>query len=385
MKIHEYQAKELFAKYNVTTQEGYVAQTKEEAIEAAKKLGSEMYVVKAQAHCGGRGKAGGVKLARSIEEVGAVAEKIIGMRIVNKQTGAEGKLVRKVLVTDAVNIKKEFYLSLAIDNENAAIVIIASGAGGTEIEEIAANQPELIVKQLVRPTIGIKDYQARYVANKIGIAKANVKEFIVMLKNMYKLFVEKDCSLVEVNPLVETEEGKLIAIDGKVNFDDNATFRHPDILELRDVFEENPKEYEAGQHDLNYVSLDGSIGCMVNGAGLAMATMDIIHAFGGEPANFLDVGGSATTERVTAAFKLLSDPSVKAILVNIFGGIVKCDVIAEGIVIAAKEVGLNVPLVVRLDGTNVERGKSILKESGLKIYACDDLRSAAKKAVEMAR
>lgn len=385
MKIHEYQAKELFAKYNVTTQEGYVAETKEEAIEAAKKLGSKMYVVKAQAHCGGRGKAGGVKLARSIEEVGEVAEKIIGMRIVNKQTGAEGKLVRKVLVTDAVNIKKEFYLSLAIDNENAAIVIIASGAGGTEIEEIAANQPDLIVKQLVRPTIGIKDYQARYVANKIGIAKANVKEFIIMLKNMYKLFVEKDCSLVEVNPLVETEEGKLIAIDGKVNFDDNATFRHPDILELRDIYEENPKEYEAGQHDLNYVSLDGSIGCMVNGAGLAMATMDIIHAFGGEPANFLDVGGSATTERVTAAFKLLSDPSVKAILVNIFGGIVKCDVIAEGIVIAAKEVGLNVPLVVRLDGTNVEKGKSILKESGLKIYACDDLRSAAKKAVEMAR
>ena len=385
MKIHEYQAKELFAKYNVTTQEGYVAETKEEAIEAAKKLGSKMYVVKAQAHCGGRGKAGGVKLARSIEEVGEVAEKIIGMRIVNKQTGAEGKLVRKVLVTDAVNIKKEFYLSLAIDNENATIVIIASGAGGTEIEEIAANQPDLIVKQLVRPTIGIKDYQARYVANKIGIAKANVKEFIIMLKNMYKLFVEKDCSLVEVNPLVETEEGKLIAIDGKVNFDDNATFRHPDILELRDIYEENPKEYEAGQHDLNYVSLDGSIGCMVNGAGLAMATMDIIHAFGGEPANFLDVGGSATTERVTAAFKLLSDPSVKAILVNIFGGIVKCDVIAEGIVIAAKEVGLNVPLVVRLDGTNVEKGKSILKESGLKIYACDDLRSAAKKAVEMAR
>ncbi|MBR2970437.1 MAG: ADP-forming succinate--CoA ligase subunit beta [Clostridia bacterium] len=384
MKIHEYQAKELFAKYNVTTQEGYVAETKEQAVECAKKLNASMYVVKAQAHCGGRGKAGGVKLARSIQEVEAAAEKIIGMRIVNKQTGAEGKLVRKVLVTDAVNIKKEYYLSLAIDNEHAAIVIIASGAGGTEIEEIAANQPELIVKQLVSPITGIKDYQARYVANRIGIPKANVKEFIVMLKNMYKLFVEKDCSLVEVNPLVETEEGKLIAIDGKVNFDDNATFRHPDILELRDIHEENPKEYEAGQHDLNYVSLDGSIGCMVNGAGLAMATMDIIHAFGGEPANFLDVGGTATTERVTAAFKLLSDKQVKAILVNIFGGIVKCDVIAEGIVIAAREVGLNVPLVVRLDGTNVERGKEILKESGLKIYACDDLRSAAKKAVEMA-
>lgn len=385
MKIHEYQAKELFAKYGVATQEGYVACTKEEAIECAKKLNAEAYVVKAQAHCGGRGKAGGVKLAKSIEEVGAVAEKIVGMRIVNKQTGAEGKLVRKVLVTNAVNIKKEYYLSLAIDNENASVVIIASGAGGTEIEEIAATKPELIVKQLVSPITGLKDYQARYVANKIGVPKANVKEFIVMLKNMYKLFIEKDCSLVEINPLVETAEGKLLAIDGKVNFDDNALFRHPDVVELRDVAEENPKEYEAAQHDLNYVSLDGSIGCMVNGAGLAMATMDIIHAFGGEPANFLDVGGSATTERVTAAFKLLSDKNVKAILVNIFGGIVKCDVIAEGIVIAAKEVGLNVPLVVRLDGTNVEKGKSILKESGLKIYACNDLRSAAQKAVEMAR
>ncbi|MCH5164603.1 MAG: ADP-forming succinate--CoA ligase subunit beta [Clostridiales bacterium] len=385
MKIHEYQAKELFAQYGVTTQEGYVAVTKEEAVECAKKLNDSMYVVKAQAHCGGRGKAGGVKLARSIADVEDAAGKIIGMRIVNKQTGAEGKLVRKVLVTGAVNIKKEYYLSLAIDNENAAVVIIASGAGGTEIEEIAATKPELIVKQLVSPINGLRDYEARYVAKKIGIPKENTKEFIVMLKNMYRLFIEKDCSLVEINPLVETEEGKLIAIDGKVNFDDNALFRHPDIVALRDIDEENPKEYEAGQHDLNYVSLDGSIGCMVNGAGLAMATMDIIHAFGGEPANFLDVGGTATTERVTAAFKILSDPSVKAILVNIFGGIVKCDVIAEGIVIAAKEVGLNVPLVVRLDGTNVERGKSILKESGLKIYACDDLRSAAKKAVEMAK
>ncbi len=385
MKIHEYQAKELFALYGVTTQEGYVAHTKEEAVECAKKLGDEAYVVKAQAHCGGRGKAGGVKLARSLSEVEDAAGKILGMRIINKQTGAEGKLVRKVLVTGAVNIKKEYYLSLAVDNENASIIIIASGAGGTEIEEIAATKPELIVKQLVSPVTGLRDYEARYVAKKIGIPKENTKEFITMLKNMYRLFVEKDCSLVEINPLVETEEGRLVAIDGKVNFDDNALFRHPDIVELRDIDEENPKEYEAGKHDLNYVSLDGSIGCMVNGAGLAMATMDIIHAFGGEPANFLDVGGTATTERVTAAFKILSDPSVKAILVNIFGGIVKCDVIAEGIVIAAKEVGLNVPLIVRLDGTNVEKGKSILKESGLKIYACDDLRSAAKKAVEMAR
>ncbi len=385
MKIHEYQAKELFALYGVTTQEGYVAHTKEEAVECAKKLGDEAYVVKAQAHCGGRGKAGGVKLARSLSEVEDAAGKILGMRIINKQTGAEGKLVRKVLVTGAVNIKKEYYLSLAVDNENASIIIIASGAGGTEIEEIAATKPELIVKQLVSPVTGLRDYEARYVAKKIGIPKENTKEFITMLKNMYRLFVEKDCSLVEINPLVETEEGRLVAIDGKVNFDDNALFRHPDIVELRDINEENPKEYEAGKHDLNYVSLDGSIGCMVNGAGLAMATMDIIHAFGGEPANFLDVGGTATTERVTAAFKILSDPSVKAILVNIFGGIVKCDVIAEGIVIAAKEVGLNVPLIVRLDGTNVEKGKSILKESGLKIYACDDLRSAAKKAVEMAR
>ncbi len=382
MKIHEYQAKELFASYGVATQEGYVAYTKEEAVECAKKLGVEAYVVKAQAHCGGRGKAGGVKLARTLAEVEAAADKIIGMRLINKQTGAEGKLVRKVLVTGAVNIKKEFYLSLAIDNETASIVIIASGAGGTEIEEIAATKPELIIKQPVSPINGLRDYQARYVAAKIGIEGANVKEFTVMLKNMYKLFVEKDCSLVEINPLVLTDEGKLLAIDGKVNFDDNALFRHPDIVALRDPDEENPKECEAAKHDLNYVSLDGTIGCMVNGAGLAMATMDIIHAFGGEPANFLDVGGTATTERVTAAFKLLSDKNVKAILVNIFGGIVKCDVIAEGIVIAAKEVGLSVPLVVRLDGTNVEKGKSILKESGLKIYACDDLRSAAKKAVE---
>ncbi len=384
MKIHEYQAKELFASYGVATQQGYVAYTKEEAVECAKKLSDKAYVVKAQAHCGGRGKAGGVKLARSLAEVESAADKILGMRIINRQTGAEGKLVRKVLVTGAVNIKKEYYLSLAVDNENASVIIIASGAGGTEIEEIAATKPELIVKQLVSPVTGLRDYEARYVAKKIGIPKENTKEFIAMLKNMYKLFIDKDCSLVEINPLVETEEGKLIAIDGKVNFDDNALFRHPDIVELRDVDEENPKEYEAGKHDLNYVSLDGSIGCMVNGAGLAMATMDIIHAFGGEPANFLDVGGTATTERVTAAFKILSDPSVKAILVNIFGGIVKCDVIAEGIVIAAREVGLNVPLIVRLDGTNVEKGKSILKESGLKIYACDDLRSAAKKAVEMA-
>lgn len=385
MKIHEYQAKELFASYGVATQEGYVAVTAAEARECAAKLTSSMYVVKAQAHCGGRGKAGGVKLARSLDEVEEAASKIIGMRIVNKQTGAEGKLVRKVLVTDAVNINKEYYLSLAVDNDNAAIVIIASGAGGTEIEEIAATKPELIVKQLVSPAMGLRDYEARYVADRIGIPKANVKEFIVMLKNMYRLFVEKDCSLVEINPLVETKEGKLIAIDGKVNFDDNAIFRHPDIAALRDINEENPKEYEAGKHDLNYVSLDGSIGCMVNGAGLAMATMDIIHAFGGEPANFLDVGGTATTERVTAAFKILSDPSVKAILVNIFGGIVKCDVIAEGIVIAAKEVGLNVPLVVRLDGTNVEKGKQILKDSGFKIYAEPDLRSAAKKVVELAK
>lgn len=385
MKIHEYQAKELFAKYGVPTQQGYVVECVAKAKESAAKLNSSKYVVKAQVHCGGRGKAGGVKLARSLDEVEEAAGKILGMRIVNKQTGAEGKLVRKVLITDAVNIKKEYYLSLANDNEHASIVIIASGAGGTEIEEIAASHPELIVKQLVSPVMGLRDYEARYVANRIGIPKANIKEFILMLKNMYRLFVEKDCSLVEINPLVETEEGNLIAIDGKVNFDDNALFRHPEIMELRDVDEENPKEYEAGKHDLNYVSLDGSIGCMVNGAGLAMATMDIIHAFGGEPANFLDVGGTATTERVTAAFKILSDPSVKAILVNIFGGIVKCDVIAEGIVIAAKEVGLNVPLVVRLDGTNVERGKQILKESGLKIYAEGDLRSAAKKAVEMAK
>lgn len=385
MKIHEYQAKELFAQYGVATQEGFVAYTKEEAAEYARKRGGA-FVVKAQAHCGGRGKAGGVKLARTAEEVEEAAGKILGMRLINKQTGAEGKLVRKVLVTDAVNINKEYYLSIAVDNEHASFVVIASGAGGTEIEEIAATKPELIIKQQVSPFTGLRDYEARYVAKKIGIPAANVKEFIVLLKGMYRLMTEKDCSLVEINPLVLTDEGKLIAIDGKVNFDDNALFRHPDIAALRDVDEEDPKEYEAGKYDLNYVSLDGSIGCMVNGAGLAMATMDIIHAFGGDPANFLDVGGSATTERVTAAFKILvSDKNVKAILVNIFGGIMKCDVIAEGIVIAANEVGLSVPLIVRLDGTHVEEGKRILKDSGLKIYACDDLGSAAHKAVELAK
>ncbi len=386
MKIHEYQAKELFRVYGVPTQEGYVATTADEAVECAKKLVDEAYVVKAQAHCGGRGKAGGVKLARSVKDVKAAAESILGMKIVNKQTGAEGKLVRKVLVTGAVNIKKEYYISLAIDNDTASVVIIASGAGGTEIEEVAANQPELIVKQNIKPEIGVRDYEIRYVAKAIGIPNENIKEFIKTVKSMYKLFTEKDCSLVEINPLVLTEEGHLCAIDGKINLDDNALFRHPDVVELRDIDEENPKEYEAGKYDLNYVSLDGSIGCMVNGAGLAMATMDIIHAFGGEPANFLDVGGSATAERITAAFKILvSDAHVKGILVNIFGGIMKCDVVAEGIVIAAKEVELKVPLIVRLDGTNVEKGKQILAASGLKIYACDDLRSAAMKAVELSK
>lgn len=382
MKIHEYQAKELLISYGVPAQSGIVAENKEEAKAAAEKLGGALFVVKAQIHSGGRGKAGGVKLAKSADEAAAIAEKMIGSVLVSKQTGPEGKRVNKVLVTKGVNIEKEYYLSITMDNASASPVIIASAAGGTEIEEVAATSPEKIITVVVPPETGLKDYHAREVAAKMGIEPAFIKGFSAMLKNMYKLFIEKDCSLIEINPLVKAD-GELFALDAKVNFDDNAIFRHPDIAALRDKAEEDAKEAEAAEYDLNYVALDGDIGCMVNGAGLAMATMDIIKACGGRPANFLDVGGSATAERVAAAFRiLLSDAKVKAILVNIFGGIMKCDVIAEGIVKAAKEIDIKVPLVVRLDGTNVARGKEILKESGLKIIAASDLGEAARLSVE---
>lgn len=385
MKIHEYQAKDLLAAYGVPVLKGRVAETAADAEKIAAELGGGLVVVKAQVHSGGRGKAGGVKAGHSPAEVKDIAQKMLGMKLVTHQTGPEGKIVRKVLVTEGAEVAKEYYLSVTVDNEHEGFMIIASGEGGTEIEETALKFPEKIVKQFVPFETGLKDYHARYVGAKIGIPDAHIKTFSAILRGMYQLLVEKDCSLVEINPLVTTADDKLIALDAKVNFDDNGLFRHPDIQALRDLNEEDPKEIEAGKYELNYVSLDGNIGCMVNGAGLAMATMDIIKAFGGLPANFLDVGGSATAERVAAAFRiLLSDPNVKAIMVNIFGGIMKCDVIAEGIVTAAKETGLKIPLIVRLDGTNVERGKQILSESGLSIQPASSMAEAAHLAVKAA-
>lgn len=384
MKIHEYQAKELFKQYGIAVQDGIVATTAEEAYEAAKQYGQS--VVKAQIHSGGRGKGGGVKFADTPEKAKKIAEKMIGMRLVTKQTGEEGKIVHKVLVTNPCDIKKEYYLSVTVDNENAGLVIIASAAGGTEIEETAASHPELIIKEFVSVYEGYHNYNGIEVARRMGIPAELTKEFVTMLKNMIKLFMDKNCSLVEINPLIIDGSDHLVALDAKINFDDNALMRHTEIVELRDILEEDPKEVKASQFDLNYISLTGNIGCLVNGAGLAMATMDIIDKFGGSPANFLDVGGSATTERVKAAFEiLLSDPNVKAIMVNIFGGIMKCDIIAEGIVQAANELGIEVPLVVRLEGTNVARGKEILKESGLNIIAAADMADAAHKAVEAAK
>lgn len=381
MKIHEYQAKELLAAYGVPVPEGLLALTPEEAKEATEKLGGQS-VVKAQVHCGGRGKAGGVKLAKSPEEAFSIAQSMLGMTLVSKQTGPEGKVVHKVYVTKAVDIRKEYYLSLTADASAASLVIIASGEGGTEIEETSTKNPEAIVKEQVSILTGLKSYEALEVAKRIGIPAENRKEFAAILQKMYKLYVEKDCSLIEINPLILTGDGSLSALDAKITFDDNALARHPEVALLRDEQEEDPKEVRASKSDLNYVALDGSIGCMVNGAGLAMATMDIIKKFGGSPANFLDVGGSATEERVTTAFEiLLSDPHVKAIMVNIFGGIMKCDIIASGIVAAAKAIDIQVPVVVRLEGTNVELGKKILEESGLALISAKDMADAAHKSV----
>ena len=381
MKIHEYQAKELLAAYGVPVPEGLLALTPEEAKEATEKLGGQS-VVKAQVHCGGRGKAGGVKLAKSPEEAFSIAQNMLGMTLVSKQTGPEGKVVHKVYVTKAVDIRKEYYLSLTADASNATLVIIASGEGGTEIEETSEKNPEAIVKEQVSILTGLKSYEALEVAKRIGIPAENRKEFAAILQKMYKLYVEKDCSLIEINPLILTGDGSLSDLDAKITFDDNALARHPEVALLRDEQEEDPKEVRASKSDLNYVALDGNIGCMVNGAGLAMATMDIIKKFGGSPANFLDVGGSATEERVTTAFEiLLSDPHVKAIMVNIFGGIMKCDIIASGIVAAAKAIDIQVPVVVRLEGTNVELGKKILEESGLALISAKDMADAARKSV----
>ena len=384
MKIHEYQAKELLKAYGAPVPEGVVAETPEAVREAAKDR--LPCVIKAQVHSGGRGKAGGVKLAKTADEAEAVGRQILGMQLVTKQTGPEGKTVRKVLVTDAVSVKKEYYLSVTGDMDRAGLVIVASGEGGTEIEETAKTKPEAIIQVPVSAIMGLKRYEAIEVAHRIGLPKALQGQFESLLAAMVRLYLEKDCSLVEINPLVETEDGNLLCLDAKVNFDDNALYRHPKLAELRDIAEEDEKEYRASQYELNYVSLDGSIGCLVNGAGLAMATMDIIQKFGGKPANFLDVGGSATTERVAAAFEiLLSDKNVRAIFVNIFGGIMKCDVIAEGIVSAAQKIGLPVPLVVRLEGTNVERGREILRASGMNIIPAADMADGAHKAVEASK
>ena len=382
MNIHEYQAKDLLRKFGVSVPRGGVAYTADEAVKVAEQLGGPVWVVKSQIHAGGRGKAGGVKLAKSIEEVKKFSSEMIGSNLVTHQTGAVGKEVTRVYVEEGCDIERELYLGILVDRTSSRITIMASTEGGMDIEEVAAASPEKILKLSVDPVTGLQAHHSRRIGYGLGLEAGQVRSCIRFLDGMYRAFTELDASVVEINPMVVTGDGDVVALDAKMNFDDNALFRHENIAELRDETEEDPTELEATKYDLNYVKLDGNIGCMVNGAGLAMATMDIIKYYGGEPANFLDVGGGATRDRVTAAFKLiLSDPNVEALLVNIFGGIMRCDVIAEGVVAAAREVSLSVPLCVRLAGTNVELGKRILEESGLPIIAADDLADAAEKAV----
>lgn len=383
MNIHEYQAKELLKNYGVKVLEGHVAFTPEEAVTAAEKLGGPVWVVKSQIHAGGRGLGGGVKVVKSIDDVRAEAQRMIGMQLVTHQTGPEGQEVKRVYIEDGCAIAHEYYLSLLVDRASSRVIIMASTEGGMDIEEVAEKTPERILKVEIDPATGIQAFHARKVAFGLGLEGDAMKKCIKFVMAMYDAFVDLDASIVEINPLVVTQDNDVVALDAKMNFDDNALFRHPNVAELRDEDEEDPQEREATNWELNYVRLDGDIGCMVNGAGLAMATMDIVKLYGGSPANFLDVGGGATTERVTAAFKIiLSDPNVKGILVNIFGGIMRCNVIADGIVAAAKEVSLDVPLVVRLEGTNVELGKEILANSGLPIIAADNLADAAAKVVD---
>jgi succinyl-CoA synthetase beta subunit len=382
MNIHEYQAKELLARYGVPVPAGGVAYTAAEAEAVARRLGGTAWVVKAQIQAGGRGKAGGVKLVKSPEEAGPAAGAMLGKRLVTHQTGPQGRDVKRVYVEAASDIARELYLALSIDRTSGRTVLIAAAEGGVEIEELAARAPETILHLTIDPATGIEPFHARRLAFELGLGAAQVTAMTALVGGLYRAFVELDAALIELNPLVVTEDGNLVALDAKIGFDDNALFRQPAIEALRDEDEEDPIEREAQKHALSYVKLDGNIGCMVNGAGLAMATMDIIKLYGGSPANFLDVGGGATRERVTAAFKLiLSDPNVEAILVNIFGGIMRCDVIAEGVVAAAREVNLHVPLVVRLEGTNVELGRKIMSQSGLPIIAAEDLADAAKKIV----
>jgi len=385
MNLHEYQAKQLFSRYRIPVTRGEVAATPAQASAAADRLGGSLWVVKAQVHAGGRGKAGGVKLTRSAEEVRAAAAGMLGSRLRTKQTGAAGLPVNLVFVETGSSIARELYLSLLVDRNRQRVSFLASAAGGMDIEEVAAQTPEKILTAAVHPAAGLQAYQARQLGYALGLDNAQIGQFIDICQKPYRLFCDCDASLIEINPLIVTTEGNLLALDAKINIEDNALFRHAELLAMRDPTQEDEMERRAAEHDLNYVSLDGNIACMVNGAGLAMATMDLIKLHGGEPANFLDVGGGATPERVAAAFKLiLSNPAVKAILVNIFGGIVRCDLIAEGIIQAVREVSVKVPVVVRLEGTNVEQGRGLLAQSGLDITAAADLTDAARKVVSAA-
>ena len=385
MKIHEYQAKHILHKFGTPIPGGHPCFSVDEAVAAAKKLGGNAWVVKAQIHAGGRGKGGGVKIAKSLEEVKQFAGKILGMTLVTPQTGAQGQVVRRLLIEQGLDIRKEFYIGLVVDRGRRRVCLMASAEGGMDIEQVAADHPEKIHKVYIDPGAGLTAAEAEDITNRLGFSGATVAETVALLQNLYRAYDSTDASLVEINPLILSGENRIVALDAKMNFDDNALFRHPDIADLRDLDEEDAAEIEASRYGLSYISLDGNIGCLVNGAGLAMATMDIIKLYGGNPANFLDVGGGATAEKVMEAFKLmLRNPRLQAILINIFGGIMKCDVIAEGVVAAAREVRLNVPLVVRLEGTNADIGKKILVESGLAIISAGNMADAAEKAVTAA-
>jgi succinyl-CoA synthetase beta subunit len=386
VKIHEYQAKSVLARFGVPVPRGEVATTPAEAVEVAKRLGGDISVVKAQIHAGGRGKGGGVKVAKSLADVEPLAKQIIGMTLVTHQTGPDGRKVGRVLVEEGLQIDRELYLSIVIDRAAACPVVIASAAGGMDIEEVAASEPEKILREYIDPGTGIVPFQARKLAFGMGLTGAAVNKLVKVLDSVYAAFIQTDASMIEINPLILTRAGDLLALDAKVAFDDNAMYRHPDLRDLRDTTEEDPLEVEASKFSLNYIRLDGNIGCMVNGAGLAMATMDIIKLAGGEPANFLDVGGGASAEQIRNAFRILmADRNVKAVLINIFGGILRCDVLAQGVIAAVKELGVPVPIVIRMEGTNVEEGKRMLQESGLNFTTADSMGEAAERVVALAK
>jgi len=386
VKIHEYQGKEILRRFGVPTPRGIPAFSVDEAVRAAETLGGKVWVVKAQIHAGGRGKGGGVKVAKSLDEVKGLAGKILGMQLITHQTGAQGQKVRRLLIEEGADIKKELYVGMVVDRGTQRVVLMASSEGGMDIEEVAAKTPDKIHKVTIDPAHGLTDADAESVARKIGIPEGSVAQGRALLQELYRTFDETDASLAEINPLIVTGDGKVVALDAKLNFDDNALFRHPETLEMRDLDEEDPAEIEASKYELSYISLDGNIGCLVNGAGLAMATMDTIKLYGGQPANFLDVGGGATAEKVTEAFKImLRNPELKAILVNIFGGIMKCDTIAAGVIAAAREVKLKVPLVVRMKGTNEELGRKMLAESGLPIISAENMAEAGERVVAAAK